>query len=216
LRPPERGTKVSLKLYLPGAPAAEEASAIVREWSSDPENGFWAEFVDLSGHVRDHIAGLLQRRVRAVPTGPGTPIGAMRPAPTPPPPPRPMADPQVQSEDDRRAFQRYEARFKVAFVNVQDFVLQYAANISAGGVFVQTDDPPELHEVVSISMELPGGGPAVETKAVVVHRVTLEEAQERNTPAGAGVQFVEASDQFRERIERALEFILSQPDPEKA
>ena len=34
LRPPQPGTRITLKLYVPGAAYAEEAEAIVREWRS--------------------------------------------------------------------------------------------------------------------------------------------------------------------------------------
>ncbi len=195
LRPPKPGTQVSLKLYLPGGPQAEEAAAVVGEWRSAPEGGYWAEFVDPPQTLRDRIAGLLQRRARAAASGPPTPIGAMSLA-------------QKPLDDPRRAFPRVEARFGVRFGNVQDFVLEYAANISAGGVFVQTESPPELHAVVAVTMELPDGGKPVEATGVVVHRVSAQDAKARNTPPGAGVQFVDSSDEFRERIDRAIEFIL--------
>ena len=195
LRPPKLGTGVALKLYLPGSPQAEEATAVVREWRSAPESGYWAEFVDPPQSLRDRIAGMLQRRERAAASGPPTPIGAMSLAH------RPLDDP-------RRAFPRVEARFGVRFGNVQEFVLEYAANISAGGVFVQTENPPELHSVVTVTMELPDGGKPIEAKGVVVHRVSAQEAKVRNTLPGAGVQFVDSSDEFRERIDRAIEFIL--------
>src|SRR5207237_9794907 len=77
LRPPKPGTQISLKLYLPGAPQAEEAAAVVREWRSAPEGGYWAEFVDPPQSVRDRIATLLHRRERAAASGPPPPIGAM-------------------------------------------------------------------------------------------------------------------------------------------
>src|SRR5712692_9286236 len=62
LRPPKPGTQVSLKLYLPGGPQAEEAAAVVGEWRSAPEGGYWAEFVDPPQTRRGRNAGLLQRR----------------------------------------------------------------------------------------------------------------------------------------------------------
>jgi len=76
-------------------------------------------------------------------------------------------------------------------------------------VFVQTENPPELHAVVTVTMELPDGGKPVEAKGVVVHRVSAQDAKARNTPTGAGVQFVDSTDEFRERIDRAIEFILT-------
>ena len=195
LRPPKPGTQISLKLYLPGGPEAEEAAAVVGEWRSAPEGGYWAAFVDPPQTLRDRIAGLLQRRARAAASGPPTPIGAVSLARKP-------------LDDPRRAFPRVEARFGVRFGNVQDFVLEYAANISAGGVFVHTENPPELHAVVAVTMELPDGGKPVEATGVVVHRVSAQDAKARNTPPGAGVQFVDSTDEFRERIDRAIEFIL--------
>src|SRR5229473_2084867 len=195
LRPPKPGTQISLKLYLPGGPDPEEAKAVVKEWRTAPDSGYWAEFDQPPRSLQDRIAGLLQRRARAAASGPPTPIGAMSLARKP-------------FDDPRRAFPRVEARFAVRFGNVQDFVLEYAANISAGGVFVQTENPPDLHAVVTVTMELPDGGKPVEAKGVVVHRVSARDAKARNTPPGAGVQFVDSSDEFRERIDRAIEFIL--------
>jgi len=198
LRPPKPGTQISLKLYLPGARHAEEAVAIVREWRAAPDGGYWAEFVGLPNSLRDGIANLLERRARAAASGPGLPIGAV-----------PVAR-KAPGEDPRRAFPRVEARFRVRFGNVQDFVLEYAANISAGGVFVETENPPELRAVVTVTMELPDRGTPVEAKGVVVHRVLPRDAKARKTAPGAGVQFVDSTDEFRERIDRAIEFILKQ------
>jgi uncharacterized protein (TIGR02266 family) len=196
LRPPKPGTQVSLKLYLPGAPNGEEAVAVVREWRPAPEGGYWAEFVNLPGSLRSGIAGLLERRARAAASGPGAPIGAI-----------PVAR-KAPGDDPRRAFPRVEARFRVRFGNVQDFVLEYAANISAGGVFVETESPPDLRSVVTVTMELPDGGSPVEAKGIVVHRVLPQDAKARKTAPGVGVQFVDSTDEFRERIDRAIEFIL--------
>jgi uncharacterized protein (TIGR02266 family) len=113
-----------------------------------------------------------------------------------------------REDDKRRAFPRYQARFQVGWSTVQDFVLEYAANISVGGVFVQTEGPPELDQIVTVSLRLPGSDAAVETKGVVVHRVSPEEAAEKGAAAGMGVQFLDASDQFRAAIERAIDHIL--------
>lgn len=191
LTSPPAGTRLRMKLYLPGAPLESEIDAVVSESSAATrETGFWAEFVDLGPAERSRIDELLERRVRAPSS---KPIGALslRPA-----------------SDDARTFPRYTARFAVRFANVQEFVLQYAANISAGGVFVETDDPPAMESVMRVSMQLPGGGAPVEAQAVVVHRVTPQQARERNTPAGVGVQFVDADDKFRERIDLAIATIL--------
>ena len=193
LEPPTRGTPVSMRLYLPGNREGVPAGGVVRELAPPGyEPGFWADFRDLSDSTRAAIGETLARRERAASA---VPIGAVSVRP---------------ADDPRRTFPRYNARFAVRFASVQDFVLEYAANISAGGVFVHTMDPPPLKTVVRVEMELPGGGPPVPARGVVVHRVSQEDAQQRGTLPGIGVQFVDADDAFRARIDSAIEHILSE------
>jgi uncharacterized protein (TIGR02266 family) len=102
---------------------------------------------------------------------------------------------------DRRATARYAARFAVRFGTVDEFKREYATNISAGGLFIRTEAPPDMSSVIDVVLELPGGDP-VEGKALVVHRISAEDAARLNVEPGAGVQFVEGDDKFRERIDR--------------
>jgi uncharacterized protein (TIGR02266 family) len=101
---------------------------------------------------------------------------------------------------DRRATARYPARFAVRFGTVDEFKREYATNISAGGLFIHTEAPPEMNSLIDVELELPGGTP-VSGKALVVHRVSPAEAAQRNVEPGVGVQFVQADDRFRERID---------------
>jgi uncharacterized protein (TIGR02266 family) len=179
-----------MRLYVPGAREAVQVSGIVRAHSEGDEPGFWADFVDATEAAQKHICEVLSRRERA---SAAVPIGRVA----------------VQPDDDpRRAFPRLNARFAVRFANVQDFVLEYAANISAGGIFVTTEPPPPLKSVVQVEMELPGGDGPVPAHGIVVHRVTREEARRRGTQPGVGVQFVDADDEFRRRIDAAIAHIL--------
>ena len=191
LEPPALGTPVGMKLYLPGSADGLDLDGVVRERSRpEEEAGFWAEFSGIQPHQRAQIGEVLARRERA---SVAKPIGAVNVQPL---------------DDPRRAFPRHPARFAVRFATVQDFVLEYAANISAGGVFVQTDAPLPLKTVVRVEMELPGSAEMVPARGVVVHRVTPEEAAARGAIAGMGVQFMDADDAFRERIDGAIDHIL--------
>ncbi|HEY2029646.1 MAG TPA: TIGR02266 family protein [Myxococcales bacterium] len=192
LEPPAQGTAISMKLYLPGRRDGLEVQGVVREAMSGGDAGFWAEFERLGPAEEREIGEMLARRERAASS---KPIGAIAVHPMP-------------SEDARRSFPRIPARFAVRFGTVQDFVLEYAANISAGGVFVQSEDPLPLNSIVRVEMELPGGGPAVPARAVVVHRVSREEANARGVLAGMGVQFMDADDEFRRRIDAAIDLVL--------
>ena len=193
LEPPSAGTAVSIKLYLPGAREAMHLDGRVREHANPgDEPGFWADFVGVADAQRAQIGEVIARRRRSADA---KPIGAVALNP---------------HDEGRRAFPRYNVQFAVRFATVQDFVLEYAANISAGGVFVHTVDPPPLKTVVRVVMELPGGGPAVPARGLVVHRVSKEDAEQRGTLSGVGVQFLDADDAFRDRIDAAIEHILRQ------
>jgi uncharacterized protein (TIGR02266 family) len=109
--------------------------------------------------------------------------------------------PQATRPIDRRATARYPARFAVRFGTVDEFKREYATNISAGGLFIRTEAPPEMNAVIVVDLELPGGDP-VEGKAMVVHRVSAEDASRLDIEPGVGVQFVQGDDQFRERIDK--------------
>jgi uncharacterized protein (TIGR02266 family) len=188
LESPPVGTTLDMKLYLPGSRDGVQVAGVVRSMAppgSDP--GFWAEFSALRESARAQIVEAIAKRERAAEASPAA---------------------QASGEDPRRAFPRYPASFPVRFATVQDFVLEYAANISAGGVFVHTEEPPPLKAVVRIEMELPGGGDPVPARGVVVHRVTPDSAKSRGTMAGIGVQFLDADDKFRDRINAAIDHIL--------
>jgi uncharacterized protein (TIGR02266 family) len=192
LEPPLKGTLIAMKLYLPGRRDGLSAQGLVREITTDGDGGFWADFHQLGMPEQAEISELLARRERAAAS---KPIGAIDLHP-------------ISADDARRAFPRIPARFAVRFATVQDFVLEYAANISAGGVFVHSLDPPQLKSIVRVEMQLPGDGPPVPARGVVVHRVSREEAEERGTIPGMGVQFMDGDDDFRSRIDDAIAKIL--------
>jgi uncharacterized protein (TIGR02266 family) len=191
LTPPAVGTALEIKLYLPGSRDSVQLAAVVREQSgADQDPGFWADFVQPGEAQRARIAEVMARRKRAADA---KPIGAVAVLP---------------HEDPRRTFPRYKAQFAVRFATVQDFVLEYAANISAGGVFVHTEQPPPLKTVVQVEMELPGNRDPVPARGLVVHRVTKQDAEQKGTLPGVGVQFMDADDAFRQRIDAAIAHIL--------
>ncbi|MFL5409386.1 MAG: TIGR02266 family protein [Myxococcales bacterium] len=198
---PAEGTALSLRLYLPGNVEPDEVRARVVALRPEPGGGFWAEFVDPPAEVIDCIKLLLARRARAAQGAPGKPVAALRLKAAP-------AAARAPTVEARRAFQRHPARFQVGFSSNKAFVVEYAENISAGGVFVHTEQPPQMDTIVTVSLHLPGNDVPVEAKAVVVHRVSKEEAGKGGKSPGMGVQFVDSSDEFREAIDRAIEHIL--------
>jgi uncharacterized protein (TIGR02266 family) len=117
---------------------------------------------------------------------------------------RALAAVPEEGGQERRVLRRYPVKLVVRFGTLDQLRKEHATNISAGGMFIKTDQPPPMDATVQVTIDLPGGGRPVEAKATVVHRVTPEEARARGVEPGVGVQFVESDDRFRERIDEII------------
>ncbi|MBI3181044.1 MAG: response regulator [Myxococcales bacterium] len=112
---------------------------------------------------------------------------------------------RVQTPDGgRRKFERYETCLQVQLRNYPDLLIEYASNISRGGFFARTLQPPPARSRVRLTLELPDGE-GVETEAEVVHVVTPEESQATGRPPGVGLSFLTNDPQFDGRIAALIE-----------
>jgi type IV pilus assembly protein PilZ len=171
LAPPKVGARVSMALYLPNTSVPEVAIGRVARAKSEAPGE--------AGFWADFIVVDPQARMR---------ISHL------------LSD-RDQEEGNKRGFPRHQVTLAVRFRSAADFALEHATNISRGGIFIQTDDPPPLESKVQVELQLPGDPVAVLTNGIVVHR---QLAVGGKAP-GAGVQFVDASDGFRERIDRYMD-----------
>ena len=176
LAPPQVGARVSMALYLPNTSVPEVAIGRVAR----AESGSPRE----SGFWADFIVVDPQARMR---------ISHL------------LSD-RDQGSNNQRGFPRHEVTLAVKFRTARDFVLEHATNISRGGMFIQTDDPPPLDTTVQVELTVPGDPTPALTNALVVHR---QEAVGGKTP-GVGVQFIDASDGFRERIDRYMDSLAKE------
>jgi uncharacterized protein (TIGR02266 family) len=184
---PKEGSVLELTLSLPGSALPLQAKGVVAPpLESSTERGFWVQFEELSDDVRAFLDVLLRSKGVA---GPG----------------RPARSEQTVHADKPRAYPRVPARLRVGWTSSRDFLSAYSQNISRGGIFIATDDPPALREILELSVELPDGLPPVKTRAEVVRRVTAAEARRSGGVAGAGFQFIDAGDDFRERLDACIE-----------
>jgi uncharacterized protein (TIGR02266 family) len=185
---PKEGSHVSLSLALPGAARPLDATAIVAPApeGSGKDQGFWVQFDQLSDDARAFLDVVLRSRGVA---GPGQPV-------------RRESTVRV---DHPRAYPRVPARLQVGWKSSREFLQSYSENISRGGIFIVTDNPPALREIVELSVALPDGLPPVKARAEVVHSVPPAEARRRGIRAGAGLQFLDATDEFRARLDACIE-----------
>ncbi|HUJ29468.1 MAG TPA: TIGR02266 family protein [Myxococcales bacterium] len=109
-----------------------------------------------------------------------------------------------EAETQHRTFPRISVKLEVRFRTASEFVQQHAMNLARGGIFIQTDDLPPVDAAVEVEVHLPDGGAPVTTAGIVVHRQTAAPGR----VAGVGVQFVDASDTFRERLDRYMDSLV--------
>jgi type IV pilus assembly protein PilZ len=175
LTPPKVGARVSMALYLPNTSVPEVAiGRVARAKSGAPGE---------AGFWADFIVVDPQARMR---------ISHL------------LSDRDLEEGANKRGFPRHAVTLAVRFRTARDFVLEHASNISRGGVFIQTDDPPPMDTVVQVELQLPDNPTPVNSSGIVVHR---QLAVGGKAP-GVGVQFVDASDSFRERIDRYMESLV--------
>jgi len=190
---PKEGSRVVLALSLPGSARPLDATGTVVTSGVEParDHGFWVRFDQLPEEARSFLEVLL--RSKAVTSPPRQAPGAAAPR-----------------ADGGRACARVPARVRVGWKTSREFLVAHSENISRGGIFIASDNPPPLREVLELSLDLPDGRGPVKTHAEVVHRVTPEEARASGRRAGAGLQFVGADDEFRQRLDACVAALLAQ------
>ncbi len=177
-QPPAEGAFLTVALRAPGV-GPLEASACALEAGVNEENepGFWALLSPTEGlmhFLARHSARALQ----------GKKLGG--------------------DEQRRRRNPRFASCLEVVFEGHPQLSGLYASNISRGGLFVRSENPPPLHLKVRIALELPDGAKA-RTEAQVVHRVDADEARARGAVAGVGIAFSPEDRVFAEQIEGFLQ-----------
>jgi uncharacterized protein (TIGR02266 family) len=197
---PKEGAQVSLTIAIPGIPGAFDASGTVTERVNRREGGkdlgFFVQFGELKTEMRAKLTDFLRSK------GIGPPLPKLTPRPPAPPASEPSPDPQ-------RAFQRVPVRLQVGWASPKEFLVTYSENISRGGIFVSTNLPPQLREIVELLLELPDKQGPARTMAEVVQRVTVEEAKASGRVAGAGLQFIGADESFRDRLDACIDHLLT-------
>ena len=76
-------------------------------------------------------------------------------------------------------------------------------NVSRGGMFLRSEQPPSVGAKIQVIVELPDGR-EVDVQAIVRHAISPEQAKERGRPAGVGVQVLpECVNEFKALVEIA-------------
>jgi hypothetical protein len=104
----------------------------------------------------------------------------------------------VGKVEDRK-HERHDTVMAVKFATAEEFVTEYAENLSVGGLFLRHGHTLAPLSVVTVQLDLPGFG-KFEVKAKVAHVLDEETAKRYGREPGAGMQMVETPEGFDEAL----------------
>jgi uncharacterized protein (TIGR02266 family) len=107
---------------------------------------------------------------------------------------------------------RYPTSLPVVFPAREKVQPEYAANISAGGMFLRTDRRLPVGALVSVALELPDGDRPAAVQGKVVHVVGPAQVRPGLSGPGVGIEFLASEDPVRRRVDRYIE-LLSKTTP---
>jgi type IV pilus assembly protein PilZ len=109
---------------------------------------------------------------------------------------QPQEEPARPAGVERRRSSRVELVVRVDYKTVDELFSEFARNINEGGLYVETDTPPELGSAVALEFQIPGSDEPIQVMGRVVRTSegTVEE------PPGMGIEFEDLTAQSRELI----------------
>ncbi len=99
---------------------------------------------------------------------------------------------------ERREHERFDAELSVDWSSGENFLFAYITNISEMGIFIRTDDPPQVGASVRMRFAVEDQEPlSLDGMVVWVNPIRPEGD---NPNPGMGVRFSELSPELRERV----------------
>jgi uncharacterized protein (TIGR02266 family) len=100
---------------------------------------------------------------------------------------------------DRRAPASLKVKYKSA--TVDEFIEQFGADVSRGGIFIKTKKPLDTGALLKFEFQLQGGAPVIHGVGRVAWRRSEDKAR-ADLPAGMGIKFIKLDEQSRAVIDR--------------
>ncbi len=97
---------------------------------------------------------------------------------------------------------RAEVAFEVHYQTAQEFLSAYSRNISGGGIFIRTQQPPPLNQKVQLRFTMPGIAHPFECEGIVVWSSPVP--SRGVLPSGMGIKFLDLDPESRQLI---VEFV---------
>ncbi len=111
--------------------------------------------------------------------------------------------------EKRRQHPRFDARIKVGFKSIRDFLWEYSEDISKGGIFIKTTKPMPLESIVQLKLYLPGKSREISVVGEVIY--VVKEGEPQKTP-GMGLQLIDFDKEGKKEIDEYLEELRKKKD----
>jgi type IV pilus assembly protein PilZ len=102
-----------------------------------------------------------------------------------------------------RTAPRIERALSLEFKDREAFFRAYTGNVSAGGLFIKTENPLVIGDQLSIKLQLPGVSDPLQLKCEVAWARTKQQSQP-GRPSGMGVKFTQISSRDRRILKQYL------------
>ena len=101
---------------------------------------------------------------------------------------------------DRRRFERVLVDLEVDYKCEDTFLFAYITDISAMGIFVQTNSPEPAGTRLNLRFTPPGMGEALELEGEVIWVNPYRPGDRENLNPGMGIKFVDLTPELRQRL----------------
>ncbi|MBN1961284.1 MAG: PilZ domain-containing protein [Deltaproteobacteria bacterium] len=99
----------------------------------------------------------------------------------------------IAAQRHKIADTRISKEYRVRYQNLGQFVQEHTGNISRGGAFIYSENPPSLNTIISVAMEIPLLENSLHLNARVVHHCNGP----NGSHSGFGVEFIDLSKKDR-------------------
>ena len=106
----------------------------------------------------------------------------------------------------KRTVPRIERVLSLVFKDREAFFRAYTGNVSAGGLFIKTENPLIIGDQLSIKLQLPGVSDPLQIKCEVAWARTKQQSQP-GRPSGMGVKFTQISNRDHRILKQYLSSI---------
>ncbi len=103
-------------------------------------------------------------------------------------------------DSERRRQERTALKVPVDYSGVDAFFSEFASNINEGGLFIETENPGELDEVVQLQIRLP----TLDDPIQVEGRIAWVSDGKGDQPAGMGIEFLGLPSELRLTLDRVV------------